>query len=513
MAHGGREGANPKAAAPDAMHSAPCALLHLPGGRIPDSLGAVAMKALARSQEDRYQSVKGLQHDVEAYQTGFATSVEQAGAWTQFTLLVKRNKGVFTAIAAALAIIVTGSVVFTVRVMTERNRAKTQWERAEQALDRFKKEQDRRQQDRKQSAPALVETARMLILNNDFATALSAVETACEYDPDLAPAQCLAAGLLCIQGEYKRALEHGQVYSALRQADPLAQRLAEACRSAVERGPASSPAGELSELFMRENVPGLAVKFSQSAKQNLPMYRNQIDKVWPGVGKALTPIGEGKLRLILQVREDVMDLRPLEGIPLSELNIDRTRVADLTPLKRMPLTYLYAPSTRIVDLVPLKGRPLTYLNLQNTKITDLSPLRGMSLLYLDAGNTEISDLSPLKGMPLTCLSVGHTHVADLSPLRDLPLTDLSVGATEVSDLSPLRGMPLKTLNVEDTKVGDLSPLKGMQLNHLRISPQHITNGWEVVREMKTLAQIQVYNASWTPTEFFKKLDAGEFKKK
>ena len=47
---------------------------HLPAGRVPDSLAAVAMKALALKRSDRYQSVRELQADIGAYQNGFATS-------------------------------------------------------------------------------------------------------------------------------------------------------------------------------------------------------------------------------------------------------------------------------------------------------------------------------------------------------------------------------------------------------------------------------------------------------
>ena len=41
------------------------------------------MKALATKPADRYQTVPDLQKDIEAYQGGFATSAERAGAWKQ----------------------------------------------------------------------------------------------------------------------------------------------------------------------------------------------------------------------------------------------------------------------------------------------------------------------------------------------------------------------------------------------------------------------------------------------
>ena len=66
------------------------------------SLSAVAMKALAVRREDRYQTVKELQLDLEAYQGGFATSAEHASAWKQAALLVKRHQKEAGLVVAAM---------------------------------------------------------------------------------------------------------------------------------------------------------------------------------------------------------------------------------------------------------------------------------------------------------------------------------------------------------------------------------------------------------------------------
>ena len=65
---------------------------HIPGGQIPSSLSSIAMKALAMEKDDRYQSVKALQKDIEDYQGGFATSAEDAGHFRQIILFIGRNK-------------------------------------------------------------------------------------------------------------------------------------------------------------------------------------------------------------------------------------------------------------------------------------------------------------------------------------------------------------------------------------------------------------------------------------
>jgi serine/threonine protein kinase len=71
---------------------------------VPSALAAVAMKALSLRPEDRYQSVTDLQREIEAYQGGFATGAEKAGAWKQFTLFVRRNKAATIGVAAVLLI-------------------------------------------------------------------------------------------------------------------------------------------------------------------------------------------------------------------------------------------------------------------------------------------------------------------------------------------------------------------------------------------------------------------------
>ncbi len=86
-------------------------LPHLPGKHIPLALSLVAMKALSLRKEDRYQDVKDLQKDIEAYQGGFATSAEKAGVVKQFWLLAKRHKGFVTATALVLFCIILGLLI------------------------------------------------------------------------------------------------------------------------------------------------------------------------------------------------------------------------------------------------------------------------------------------------------------------------------------------------------------------------------------------------------------------
>ncbi len=94
---------------PFARGSHPEKLPHLPGGRIPDSLEAVARRAMSLQPEERYATVKDLQADIEAYQSGFATVAEHAGAWKLFKLFLARHRTV----SLAAALLLLAGVIFT----------------------------------------------------------------------------------------------------------------------------------------------------------------------------------------------------------------------------------------------------------------------------------------------------------------------------------------------------------------------------------------------------------------
>ena len=214
-------------------------------------------------------------------------------------------------------------------------------------------------------------------------------------------------------------------------------------------------------------------------------------------------------------KSKLSDLSPLHGMRLTTLYCSFTQVSDLSPLYGMPLTTLVCHFTQVSDLSPLHGMPLAVLNCDATLISDLSPLQGMPLTQLNVGRTPVTDLSPLRGMPLTNLSCWSTQVFDISPLRGMPLTALRIENTKTSDLSPLQGTPLASLHCDNTPMSDLSPLQGMGLARIRLTPKNITKGLDIIRQMKSLKTIDISGEPkdrFSPDEFWKKYDAGDFGK-
>ena len=93
---------------------------HLPNRRIPPALMAVAARALQFEKARRYASTSALIADIEAWQTGFATSAEEAGKFTQLRLLVLRHK----VLAASLALLLASGAAFVWQLMNSERRAK-----------------------------------------------------------------------------------------------------------------------------------------------------------------------------------------------------------------------------------------------------------------------------------------------------------------------------------------------------------------------------------------------------
>jgi Leucine-rich repeat (LRR) protein len=229
----------------------------------------------------------------------------------------------------------------------------------------------------------------------------------------------------------------------------------------------------------------------------------------------------------------LLDLSPLRGLSLTHLFLGDNPVRDLSPLEGMKLVTLHCPSTNVADLSPLQGMPLEKLDCGFTRVADLSPLRGMKLREADFQVTRVADLSPLQGMPLRALVCHGLRVPDLSPLKGMPLEFLNCNACAlVSDLSALTGMPLYQLGVTGTNVTDLTPLKGMitlkrvglantgrltdlsplmgmQLEHIVLTPKNISQGLDILRDMKSLETI-VSKQAWPAAEFWERYDEGEF---
>jgi hypothetical protein len=203
------------------------------------------------------------------------------------------------------------------------------------------------------------------------------------------------------------------------------------------------------------------------------------------------------------------DLEHLKGLTkLRRLGLVDTRLND-AGLKRLE-------GMTSLEMLYLNENPITDAGLENLrKLTKLRELGLGQTKTTDAGLERLKPFKDLQALQLQRLgitSAGLKHLKTMPKLEKLDLT----GCNQLKDLAPLEGLPLTWLNLFDCRqVHDLTPLAGMDLSEIYLAPKNFTkDGLEVLRRCKTLKAIVIGYKNTdrhAPEEFWKKLDAGEFK--
>jgi tetratricopeptide (TPR) repeat protein len=516
----------------------PRVLPHLPAGRVPKSLDAIVLKAMSLDRHARYGSVKELQADLNAYQTGFATQAEGTNAWKQIRLLVKRNLPASIGIAAVLvvsAILGTGAIV--------------QGKRAKEALIALKK-----------TAPALRRLADTEASLQQFDSALENLDAAIDLDPGYLPSYWRRAWLLIGKEDYAASAAAIRIARARDESHPewanilsVVEALANApneSRWTPER--AESVYRHLTSVNAAGETSALSASMRLASREKAELVINRLQQ-WFGAGKIEVTVSRSGLIAVRARGEVVQSLAPFHGLSINSLDLAGSPAPDLEPLRGMPLVHLIL-GTKVQSLEPLRGMQLKELDASGAALTDVSALQGMpleKLLLVGASLQNLSflsgaplrelgiercgvtDLSPLRGAPLVSLGVGQNPIVDLQPLSQAPLESLDISNTAVADLRPLRGLPLKRLIASRSKITDLSALQGARLITLDVSHCPIqdyspllsnasleklvvsgrSSGIEVLRNHPALRQIQLKNDGETVqplvpvTEFWTRYDA------
>ena len=499
-----------------------------PTRHVPRELSAVVMKCLHKNRLRRYQSVSELQKDVGLFIEGRSVGAAPDTFTQAVVKLLKRNKGVSAAVAAAAVLLIAVTTAFIIRLASERDRAVASERRAldnekeaiaardkqratalaaskRQAESAVRAASEGRLDEAKARADAAVEVmpdgpwghyALGVIAHEkkDFASARKHLDEALRLDPAHGPSKLLHATVLAATGDLAKweqlAAEADKCtdWKALVAAgDALfaTDRYAQSVR-AYQRAVALAEREHALPAATKDRIRDKLAKaiaclkmvgFYESIRE-LPSDEQQkrlaakIEEAYAArvlyhIGGVVVEKGR-RLSVVLYTAGDkVRWLDPLRGIPLTELNITTTAVRDLGPLRGMPLTVLLV-SRPVRDLSPLAGMPLAQFSCHRCPVNDLAPLKGMPLRWLNCGETPVKDLSPLAGMRLTYLNIGNTGVVDLSPLKGIPLETLFMQQLPVTSLAPLKGMPLAILNCETCRVTDLTPLQGMPLSYLNL---------------------------------------------
>jgi serine/threonine protein kinase len=561
-------------------------LSHLPDGQIPESLSAVAMKALALDPAQRYQDVKELQRDIEAYQDGFATQAEQAGFRRQLALFVRRNRAVSLAVATALAILllVVGGA-WRINAAKKREALQARAERAEQAsaaaearLALFESEKKAKED---WIPVGVFDFNRAAQLDDRFETVVCPVDLLYRKDRNVSPVTdgalitngCLrlkgVVGLMSLRwkgdvgddmqlecvvsGTHNIGLAVGgdsfQGYRAIYDSrlgileldtirdavwttlainrEPL--KPADKRHFRMEKSGSSIRVWVDGELVIDYFDPlilsgtpyrtfALSTFYTDALVYSMKVQRRRSPEVVSCLEAGRELIRRHRLddasdflRTQIQTHgqtEIGVEARLLLGICLSQQ--DRTdealamlrSVAETTDDRdsRLRITAFQQISTihfsmgRFQEAAQFAREAWTRdpssSAVEQTQQALLSCLRR---LKRQKGLSAPSTIVP----PL-----GQTQAEVLRALSILPTKRLDLMETDITDLSPLKGMNLSYLRCTDGKLQDLTPLDGMRLIELEFSPDAVTNGLDILRNMKSLIRINQTAAE----DFWKQFD-------
>ena len=457
----------PRRKAPAKPKARPQSFPHCPGNRIPSSLSAVTMKALALNPADRYQSVTELQADVSAWQGGFATSAEQVGPVTQLILLARRHKTETAIIAALMAVMLGVAGLFLVRLTHERNAAVQKEQQAQMVWNKLAESQAKTQDLQLQASRSQLLKAHAALKRGDWDAARAAATHAVELDVkgDLPEARYLLARLELGSLRFSKAIE------ALRQALDL------------------DPHGIGSMAFSLSNV---VVQFQNLAQRHGGRLQSgEVIRLAEQLEKRRDAAVAQRLLLALrrQIKTPQAQFRIAELL-LRFANPDQARLEFRRQEEQDGIRLDVSGNAQLRDLSALEALPIVGLALRRTAVADLTPLRGMSLREIDLSDTAVTDLTPLAGMPLTRLRLDGCPVADLTPAATLAdLTVLHASRTQVSDIDCLRGKALIELVLDATEVADIGVLRGMPLQSLRLQGCRKMHDLTLLRTCTTLRSL------------------------
>lgn len=467
--------------------------------RTPESLAAVARKSMALKPADRYATVPALQSEITRYQTGFATTAENAGFAKQFALLIKRNKGIALTAAAAWLIITVLAVWFVMNVTHERNNATTARNKATEALA-----------DLRASAPAYHGQARSLVDEQKFDEALEKIASAIALQPENPDYLLLRANLLQSHQRLPDAIAAFQQVLALRPEDADARTNLTLTEQLLRDNGGELPLKQELQRRLMEALAAqkrtaesilLAKGLGQDGEAVMGLFKTRLKNQmaspkWYSSRLQARPNGTYYLNLS---EFPTPDLSILNGLPISGLRIHQDEAPNLTPLASLPLEELDLQIRFLSDIAPLKQLKLRKLLLRYTRVSDISPLRGMPIEELDLFNSPVKDLAPLEGMPLKSVIFSGTKVEDLKHLNPTTLRSLKmIGADNIRDLSGLDGMQLEELCLNRSLVSSITALTNMPLRSLDLWSSKI----EDLTPLQTLTNLNVLSIGKNPIKDF-----------
>ncbi|MCH2206237.1 MAG: serine/threonine protein kinase [Lentisphaerales bacterium] len=169
-------------------------LKNISGAKVPLTLDAVVMKALALNSAERYRTVETLIHDIESFLGGFSTVAENAGFLKNSYLLMKRHK----TSTFFIGIIVLLSSVFVAKLQKSEIQAR-------ELLALYQAEKKQTEMIGKSASPHLATQALGALYAYEFDRSLEFAEKAILRDPENKSAWTAKARVHFYRQEFRAA--------------------------------------------------------------------------------------------------------------------------------------------------------------------------------------------------------------------------------------------------------------------------------------------------------------------
>lgn len=354
---------------------------------IPSALEAVCAKAMQVNPEERYQKADALISEINAYTSGFSTKAEEASLFTELKLLISRHK----AIAALVALGFILSIVFVAKLQKNQTLIL-------KTVNELKIEQKERLEISQLAAPKILTEVQEHINSMDFKRALETARLCTELDNSLDEAWLELGKLSFANENYEEALnafrkcklsDAGKYLSVLKQYKTNFLKLSDA-----------DILGLIEELNYIDNDDYITIQLFQKINssdkpitQKISLISNAIEVLNPGSNNFNFTCHfseNGQIKLSMRGSWQIQNIKPLIGLPISEIHLNDTSVKDIRILQTMPLQEVNLSYAPVKNIDSLKNKSIKKLSIRGSLISSMESLRYMDKLRTVEVNEDTS---------------------------------------------------------------------------------------------------------------------------